>query len=128
MQTDLIGEPTNSQEVSSGDREAIEADNLQCDDPQQIAAPLKDSIIKVSSRSRSTAVAGAIAAVMRSERRAIVQGIGAGAVNQAVKALAIAGHYLQDDDIAILMGINFVAIDIDGEERTAVRFTVIEKQ
>ena len=47
-------------------------------------------IIKVSARSRSTSVAGAIAGVVREKRRADVQAIGAGAVNQAVKAVAIA--------------------------------------
>src|SRR5215510_14749435 len=53
-------------------------------------------IIKVSARSRSTAVAGAIAGVVREHRRAAVQAIGAGAVNQAIKAAAIARGYLAD--------------------------------
>ena len=84
-----------------------------------------ENLIKVSSRSRSTAVAGAIAAVIRNSRQAEVQAIGAGAVNQAVKALAIAATYLEDDHIQIANTIYFIDIDIDGEERTAVRFSVM---
>ena len=81
-------------------------------------------LIKVSARSRSTAVAGAIAAVMREHRYAEVQAIGAGAVNQAVKALAIARGYLSRDEIDIIFTPYFTEVDIDGQERTAVRFTV----
>ena len=84
----------------------------------------KVDLIKVSARSRSTAVAGAIAAVMREHRYAEVQAIGAGAVNQAVKALAIARGYLSRDEIDIIFTPFFTEVDIDGQERTAVRFTV----
>lgn len=81
-------------------------------------------VIKVSAKSRSTAVAGAIAAVIREHRHAEVQAIGAGAVNQAVKALAIARGYLSRDEIDIVFTPYFTEVDIDGQERTAVRFTV----
>ena len=81
-------------------------------------------IIKVSAKSRSTAVAGAIAAVIREHRFAEVQAIGAGAVNQAVKALAIARGYLSGDNIDIVCVPYFTEVDIDGQERTAVRFSV----
>lgn len=81
-------------------------------------------IIKVSARSRSTAVAGAIAGVIRERRYAEVQAIGAGAVNQAVKALAIARGYLDRDAIDIVFTPHFTEVNIDGQERTAVRFTV----
>lgn len=81
-------------------------------------------IIKVSARSRSTAVAGAIAGVMRQFDHAEVQAIGAGAVNQAVKALAIARGYLERDDIDIICIPYFTEVDIEGAERTAVRFHV----
>lgn len=85
---------------------------------------IKADIIKVSAKSRSTAVAGAIAAVIREQRFAEVQAIGAGAVNQAVKALAIARGYLSRDDIDIVFTPYFTEVDIDGQERTAVRFKV----
>lgn len=81
-------------------------------------------IIKVSARSRSTAVAGAIAGVMRQHQSAEVQAIGAGAVNQAVKALAIARGYLERDEMDIVTTPYFTEVDIDGQERTAVRFRV----
>lgn len=86
--------------------------------------PLKVDVIKVSAKSRSTAVAGAIAAVIREHRYAEVQAIGAGAVNQAVKALAISRGYLSRDDIDIIFTPFFTEVDIDGQERTAVRFRV----
>ena len=81
-------------------------------------------VIKVSAHSRSTAVAGAIAGVMRDSRHAEVQAIGASAVNQAVKAIAIARSYLEPDGIDIVCVPEFVEIDIEGKERTAVKFTI----
>lgn len=84
----------------------------------------KPDVIKVSAKSRSTAVAGAIAAVIREHRYAEVQAIGAGAVNQAVKALAIARGYLEGDQIDIVCIPYFTEVDIEGQERTAVRFVV----
>lgn len=81
-------------------------------------------IIKVASTSRTTLVAGAIAGVMREQRSAEVQAIGAGAVNQAVKALATARMFLEGDGIDIYCIPYFMDVDIDGNERTAVRFRV----
>ncbi len=81
-------------------------------------------IIKVAATSRSTAVAGAIAGVMREQEQVDVQAIGAGAVNQAVKAVAIARSYLELDGIDIICIPSFVEVVIDGQERTAVRLGV----
>lgn len=81
-------------------------------------------IIKVSARSRSTAVAGAIAGVTREHNRAEVQAIGAGAVNQAVKAMAIARGYLAEDGYDVIFIPMFTETIIDGQERTALRFVV----
>ncbi len=80
--------------------------------------------IKVSAKSRSTAVAGAIAGVIREHKHADVQAIGAGAVNQAIKAIAIARGYLQQDGLDIVCIPAFVEVDVSGEERTAVRLAV----
>ncbi len=80
--------------------------------------------IKVSAKSRSTAVAGAIAGVIREHRHADVQAIGAGAVNQAIKAIAIARGYLQQDGLDIVCVPTFVEVDVSGEERTAVKLAV----
>jgi stage V sporulation protein S len=82
------------------------------------------TIIKVSSESRTSAVAGAIAGVVRENNRADVQAIGAGAVNQAVKAVAIARGYLQEDGLDIICMPEFTTVDIDGKERTAIRLVV----
>jgi len=81
-------------------------------------------VIKVAATSRSTAVAGAIAGVMREQGRVDVQAIGAGAVNQAVKAVAIARSYLELDGIDIVCLPSFVEVMIDGQERTAVRLGI----
>jgi stage V sporulation protein S len=82
------------------------------------------NIIKVSSESRTSAVAGAIAGVVREQNHADVQAIGAGAVNQAVKAVAIARGYLQEDGIDIICIPEFTSVDIGGKERTAIRLVV----
>ena len=89
----------------------------------QPPAPNAD-IVKVSARSRSTAVAGAIAGVVRQHRFAEVQAVGTGAVNQAAKALAIARGYLARDEIDVVFVVQFTEVDIDGAARTAVRFSV----
>jgi stage V sporulation protein S len=81
-------------------------------------------LIKVSATSRSTAVAGAIAGVVREHGRADVQAIGAGAVNQAIKAAAIARGYLLLDGINVVVVPSFSEVDIEGTERTAIRFGV----
>jgi stage V sporulation protein S len=81
-------------------------------------------VIKVSARSRSTAVAGAIAGVVREFRRAEVQAIGAGAVNQAVKAVAIARGYLALDGIDVICIPAFAEVDINGQQRTALKLIV----
>ena len=84
-------------------------------------------ILKVSSRSKSTAVAGAIAGVVREHGRAEVQAVGAGAVNQAEKAVAIARSYLALDGIDIVCIPAFADVIIADQERTALRFTVVPR-
>ncbi|MCH8337698.1 MAG: stage V sporulation protein S [Chloroflexi bacterium] len=82
------------------------------------------SIIKVSANSRTSAVAGAIAGMMREHNRAEVQAIGAGAVNQAVKAIAIARGYLHEEGLHIVCIPEFTSVTIEGKERTAIRLIV----
>ena len=81
-------------------------------------------VIKVKANSRTAAVAGAIAGVMREHKHAEVQAIGAGAVNQAVKALILAKGYLSEDGIPIVCIPEFVDVDIEGKIRTAVKIVV----
>jgi stage V sporulation protein S len=82
------------------------------------------STIKVSARSRTASVAGAIAGVMRESGQADVQAIGAGAVNQAIKAIAIATGYLAEEDVHIVCVPSFVEITIDDQVRTAIKISV----
>lgn len=84
-------------------------------------------LIKVSAQSRSTAVAGAIAGVMREQGYAEVQAIGASAVNQAIKAVAIARGYLEQDQMDLVIVPSFTEVDIEGNERTAVRLAIFKR-
>ena len=84
-------------------------------------------LIKVSAQSRSTAVAGAVAGVMREHGHAEMQAIGASAVNQSVKAIAIARGYLEQDDMDLAVVPQFTEVMIDGNERTAVRFSIFKR-
>ncbi len=84
-------------------------------------------VLKVSTRSRPSAVAGAIAGVIRESGIAEVQSIGAGATNQAIKAVAIARSYLAEEGIDIYCVPSFIDVEIDDEERTAIKL-VIERR
>ena len=84
-------------------------------------------VIKVSANSRTSAVAGAIAGVIREHKHAEVQAIGAGAVNQSIKALVLAKNYLQSEGVMITCVPEFVEIDIDGKVRTAIKLVVEPK-
>ena len=84
-------------------------------------------IIKVSANSRTSAVAGAIAGVIREHKHAEVQAIGAGAVNQAIKALVLATGYLKDDGIEIACVPQYVDVEIDDKVRTAIRLVIDPK-
>jgi stage V sporulation protein S len=81
-------------------------------------------VLKVSTRSRPSAVAGAIAGVIRESGVAEVQSIGAGATNQAIKAIAIARSYLNEEGIDIVCAPSFIDVAIDEEERTAIRMLI----
>lgn len=81
-------------------------------------------MIKVSANSRTSAVAGAIAGVVREHKRAEVQAIGAGAVNQAVKALVLATGYLKNDGIDVVCIPQFADVMIDDKVRTAIKLVV----
>ncbi|GAP16351.1 stage V sporulation protein S [Levilinea saccharolytica] len=81
-------------------------------------------VIKVKANSRTAAVAGAIAGVIREHHRAEVQAIGAGAVNQAVKALVLAKGYLSEDGISVVCIPEFVDVEIDEKVRTAVKLVI----
>lgn len=81
-------------------------------------------VLKVSAHSKPKAVAGALAAVIREKGVAELQAIGAGAVNQAIKAIAITRGFVAPNGIDLVAVPAFVEIEIDSEERTAIKFIV----
>jgi len=86
--------------------------------------PVGVQILKVSARSQPSMLAGAIAGVLRSGDIAQLQAIGAGAVNQAVKAIATARTYLEDDDIDLMCLPAFTQVELEGKQRTAISIRV----
>lgn len=80
--------------------------------------------LKVSSKSNANSVAGALAAAIRDDSESEIQAIGAGAVNQTVKAIAIASGFLAPTGVAIFAQPSFEEIEIDGTVRTAIRFKI----
>ena len=81
-------------------------------------------VLKVSSKSNPNSVAGALAGVLRSSGAVELQVVGAGACNQAIKAVAIARGYLAPAGSDLTCVPSFADIDIDGEQRTAIRLLV----
>jgi len=81
-------------------------------------------VLRVSAQSNPKSVAGALTAVLREKGTAEVQAVGAGAVNQAVKAIAITRGFIAPNGIDLISVPAFVEISIDGEERTAIKFIV----
>lgn len=81
-------------------------------------------VLKVSAQSNPKSVAGALAAVLRERGSAEVQAVGAGAVNQSIKAIAIARGFVAPNGINLIAIPAFAEIVIDGEQRTAIRFIV----
>jgi stage V sporulation protein S len=81
-------------------------------------------VIKVKADSRTASVAGAIAGVIRDHKYAEVQAIGAGAVNQSIKALVLATSYLAEDGIDVSFKPEFVDVEINGNVRTAIKLIV----
>jgi stage V sporulation protein S len=81
-------------------------------------------VLKVSADSNPKAVAGALAALLRTHGSAELQAIGAGAVNQAVKAIAITRGFIAPNGIDLVAIPAFTKVEIDGQERTAIRFLV----
>ena len=85
--------------------------------------PMPD-VLKVSADSKPKAVAGALAAVLREKGTVELQAVGAGAVNQAVKAIAITRGFVAPNGIDLVAIPAFTKVIIEGEERTAIKFLV----
>ena len=85
-------------------------------------------VLKVSSKSNPNSCAGALAAVIRTSGAVEIQVVGAGALNQAVKAVAIARGFLEPAGIDLVCVPAFADIEIDGQSRTAIRLLVDDRQ
>ena len=82
------------------------------------------TVLKVSAQSSPKSVAGAMASVVREQGAAEVQAIGAGAVNQSMKAIAIARGYLAPGGIDLVAIPSLIEVDIEGQTQTANHFRV----
>ena len=80
--------------------------------------------LKVSSKSNPNSVAGALAGVIRESGSAEIQVIGAGALNQSIKAIAIARGFLAPSGIELICIPSFADVDVNGEERTAIKLII----
>ena len=81
-------------------------------------------VLKVSTKSNTNSVAGALAAIIKEKNIVEIQAVGAGAINQAVKAIAIARGFVAPSGRDIVCVPAFTDIEIDGEERTAIKLIV----
>ena len=84
-------------------------------------------ILKVSSKSSPNSIAGALAGVVREKGSAELQAVGAGAINQAVKAVAIARGFVAPSGVDVICLPAFTDIQINGEEKTALKIIVQPK-
>ena len=85
------------------------------------------SILKVGSQSDPNKVAGALAGTIRESGKAEMQTIGAGALNQAIKSIAIARGFLVPGGVDLVCYPAFIDIDVEGNERTAIRLYVMPR-
>lgn len=83
-----------------------------------------EQVIKVSSKSNPNSVAGMIAAILKEKNKAEIQAIGAGAVNQAIKAIAVCRGYVAPMGYNLVCVPGFAEITIDDEERSAIKLIV----
>lgn len=81
-------------------------------------------VLKVSTKSNPNSVAGALAAIIKEKNIVEIQAVGAGAINQAVKAIAIARGFVAPSGKDIVCVPAFTDIEIDGQERTAIKLIV----
>lgn len=82
------------------------------------------NVLKVAAQSKPTAVAGAVAGLIREDGRAELQAIGAGAVNQAIKAIAISRSYLSPQHMDVVCVPTFMEVEINHSQRTGLRLVV----
>lgn len=87
-----------------------------------------DFLLKVSSESNPSSVAGALVAIIKDNKKAEMQAIGAGAINQAIKAVAIARGFVAPAGIDLVCVPAFTTVEVQGEERTGIKIIVREEK
>jgi len=85
-------------------------------------------VLRVSSKSEPKSVAGAIAAILRNGMPVEINAIGAAAVNQVVKSIAVARGYVGPEGIDLVCVPAFSQLEVDGVEKTSIRFVVERRQ
>ena len=85
-------------------------------------------ILKISSKSNPNSVAGAIAGLVKENNYAEMQAIGAGSVNQAIKAIAIARGFVAPSGKDLVCVPAFVEVEVEGETRTGIKFIIKEEK
>ncbi len=84
-------------------------------------------VLKISAKSSPNSIAGAIAGLVKENGKAEMQAIGAGAINQAVKAVAIARGFVAPSGVELVCSPAFTAVNIDNEDKTGIKFVVEPK-
>ena len=84
-------------------------------------------VLRVSSKSEPKSVAGAIAAILRNGETVEINAIGAAAVNQVVKSVAVARGYVTPNGIDLVCVPAFSQLEVDGKEKTSIKF-IVEKR
>ena len=84
-------------------------------------------ILKISSKSNPNSVAGALAAVIKDKNIVEIQAVGAGAINQAIKAIAIARGFVAPTGVELVCSPAFTEVTIDNEDKTGIKFVVEPK-
>jgi stage V sporulation protein S len=85
-------------------------------------------VLKISSKSNSNSIAGAIAALIKENKKVEMQMVGAGALNQAIKAIAIARGFVASLGIDLICIPAFTTVEFDGEERTGIKLIIKEEK
>lgn len=88
---------------------------------------MNNKILKISSKSNPNSVAGAIVGIIKESKKVEMQAIGAGAINQAVKAVAIARGFVAPLGVDLVCVPAFTKVIVDGEERTGIKFIIKEE-
>ena len=89
---------------------------------------MNNKVLKISTKSNANSVAGAIAGLIKEEGKAELQVIGVGALNQAIKAIAIARGFVAPSGVDLICIPAFKEINMDGESRTAIKLVVREEK